>query len=57
VFRGDVEDRDRVDAVAGEIMRSIVRLETESMSRLKAGLAERRLRPGIRSLLGELLYD
>jgi 1-acyl-sn-glycerol-3-phosphate acyltransferase len=57
VFRGDVEDRELVDAAAGRMMNRIVRLEKESADRLaSAGFA----RPGgsrIRSFLGEWLYD
>jgi 1-acyl-sn-glycerol-3-phosphate acyltransferase len=56
-FGGNVEDRDHVDAVAAQIMSRIVRLEKESANRLALEYSARRAGSGIRSLLGDLMYD
>jgi 1-acyl-sn-glycerol-3-phosphate acyltransferase len=57
VFRGHVGDRDLVDAAAGQMMTRIVRLEKESADRLASEKSARLTGSGIRSLLGEWIYD
>jgi 1-acyl-sn-glycerol-3-phosphate acyltransferase len=56
-FRGDVDDRDQVGAVAAHIMSRIARLERESANRLASVRATQPAGTGIRSLLGEFMYD
>ena len=57
LFRGDVEDRDLVDTVAAQIMNRIICLEKESATRLESGKPALRAGGGIRSWLGELIYE
>jgi 1-acyl-sn-glycerol-3-phosphate acyltransferase len=56
-FQGDVEDHDLVAEVAAQIMRKIVRLERESAERLEYGIRDHCTGRGIRSVLGELIYE
>ncbi len=57
VFHGNVEDHNLVETVAAQIMHSILRLEKESADRLSSDIRARRTGVGIRSVLGELLYE
>ena len=56
-FRGSVEDRRLVDSASLRIMSRIARLERESSDRLASIHAFRPAGAGIRSRLGEFIYD
>ena len=56
-FRGNVEDRDRVDSVSAKILDRITELETESICRLEARKATGRPGAGLRTLIGELINE
>jgi 1-acyl-sn-glycerol-3-phosphate acyltransferase len=57
VFRGDVEDRNLVESTAGQIMNRIITLEHESVHRLESRPAAQPSGAGIRSVLGDLIYE
>jgi 1-acyl-sn-glycerol-3-phosphate acyltransferase len=56
-FRGDMEDRPLVETAAAKIMNRIKLLERESARRLVAAKSARRPAAGIRSLLGDFIYE
>jgi 1-acyl-sn-glycerol-3-phosphate acyltransferase len=56
-LRGDVEDRPLVETAAAKIMNRIKLLERESARRLEAAKSVRRPAAGIRSALGDFIYE
>jgi 1-acyl-sn-glycerol-3-phosphate acyltransferase len=56
-FRGSVEDRERVDSISEEIMDRIASLETESRRRLEARKSALRSGAGLRTVIGEVIYE
>jgi 1-acyl-sn-glycerol-3-phosphate acyltransferase len=56
-FRGNVEDRVLVDSISEEIMDRISSLETESRRRLEARKSVQRSGAGLRTVIGEVIYE
>jgi 1-acyl-sn-glycerol-3-phosphate acyltransferase len=56
-FRGSVEDRELVDKISGEMMSWISSLEDESRRRLDAGKSVQRSGAGLRTVIGEVIYE
>ncbi len=57
VFHGNVEDRERVDSISDDIMDRIAGLETESRRRLDARKSVQRSGAGLRTVIGEVIYE
>ena len=57
VFRGNVEDRELVDSISKEIMERIAILEKESRLRLDARKSAKRSGAGLRTVIGEVIYE
>jgi len=57
VFRGDVEDRELVDSISAEIMERIASLEDESRLRLAARKSVKQSGAGLRTVIGEVIYE
>ncbi|MGB7540281.1 MAG: lysophospholipid acyltransferase family protein [Anaerolineales bacterium] len=57
IFRGDVEDRDLVELISEEIMDRITSLENESRRRLDAQKSVQRSGAGLRTVIGEVIYE
>ena len=56
-FRGNVEDRELVESISEEIMDRISSLETESRQRLEARKSTQRSGAGLRTVIGEVIYE
>ncbi len=56
-FRGNVEDRVLVDSISEEIMDRISSLETESRRRLEIQKSAKRSGAGLRTVIGEVIYE
>jgi 1-acyl-sn-glycerol-3-phosphate acyltransferase len=57
VFHGNVEDRELVESISDEIMNRISGLENESRRRLEAGRSVKRSGAGLRTMIGEVMYE
>jgi 1-acyl-sn-glycerol-3-phosphate acyltransferase len=57
IFRGDVEDRDLVESISEEIMNRITSLENESRRRLDTQKSVQRSGAGLRTVIGEVIYE
>ncbi|MBN2086355.1 MAG: 1-acyl-sn-glycerol-3-phosphate acyltransferase [Anaerolineales bacterium] len=57
IFRGNVEDRELVESISQEIMERIASLEHESRLRLDARKSVKRSGAGLRTVIGEVIYE